>query len=211
MAVPIRHHGRNLIQVAPGGCREVVMDNQNNRKITKLIAAIVATVAFIAILAWCHRDALWAFVGLLRDREAMIALLDQIGFIGPLVLVGLVGLQILIPSLPAEPPIIASAYVYGFVSGFLMSWLGIVVFTQAVFFFARHACRPVVAWFVPEKLLQKWTRVASEKGAMFFFLAFVLPPIPSDLMVYVAGLSAIDQRRFFVANFFGRLPMVVLL
>jgi uncharacterized membrane protein YdjX (TVP38/TMEM64 family) len=29
-------------------------------------------------------------------------------------------------------------------------------------------------------------------------------------MVYVAGLSTIDEKRFFVANFFGRIPMVAL-
>jgi uncharacterized membrane protein YdjX (TVP38/TMEM64 family) len=186
------------------------MDNKHNKKNTRLIAAVAGIAVLLIILVWNNLDALFSFIWFVRDREAVIALLDKIGFIGPLVLVGMVGLQILIPSLPSQPPIIASAYVYGFVSGFLMSWLGIVVFTQAVFSFARYACRPVVEWFVPDRLLQKWTRKADEKGAMFFFLAFVLPPIPSDLMVYVAGLSAIDQRRFLLANVFGRLPLVVL-
>jgi uncharacterized membrane protein YdjX (TVP38/TMEM64 family) len=39
----------------------------------------------------------------------------------------------------------------------------------------------------------------------------VIPPVPSDILIYVAGLSAIEGRRFFVANLFGRLPMIVLL
>ena len=37
--------------------------------------------------------------------------------------------------------------------------------------------------FVPAKLLDKWTRMAGEKGALFFLLAFVVPPIPSDIVI----------------------------
>jgi 1-acyl-sn-glycerol-3-phosphate acyltransferase len=106
--------------------------------------------------------------------------------------------------------LLAGAYAYGFVRGFLMNWLVTVAVTQAVFFLARHAGRPVVERFVSAKLLDKWTRTAGEKGTIFFLLAFVIPPIPSDIMVYVAGLTAIDGRRFFVANFFGRFPMIAL-
>lgn len=196
--------------VATSGREEVLVNPKTTHNSARVIAIIAPILILLITLCWFSQDALLVFIGTIRDREAMIALVEKIGFMGPFVLIGLVGLQILIPSLPAEPPILASAYVYGFASGFLMSWLGIVAFTQAVFIFARHTCRPVVAWFVPEKLFEKWTRIASERGAMFFFLAFVLPPIPSDLMVYVAGLSAIDKWRFFIANFFGRLPMVVL-
>jgi hypothetical protein len=36
-------------------------------------------------------------------------------------------------------------------------------------------------------------------------------PVPSGILIYVVEMSAIAGRRFFVANFFGRLPMIVLL
>jgi uncharacterized membrane protein YdjX (TVP38/TMEM64 family) len=153
----------------------------------------------------------WAFIDFVRDRQAVVALLDQLGFIGPLVLMGLVGLQVLIPSLPAEPPMIAGAYAYGFTAGFLMNWLVSVSVSQAVFYLARYAGRPLVERFVPAKHLDKWTRTAGEKGTVFFLLAFVIPPVPSDILIYVAGLSEIEGRRFFVANFFGRMPMIILL
>jgi uncharacterized membrane protein YdjX (TVP38/TMEM64 family) len=192
-----------------------------NKKITsksvRLMATMTAIIVPLAILFWCNQDAVWAFIArtdwirLVRDRQAVVAYLDQLGFIGPLVLMGLVGLQVLIPSLPAEPPMIAGAYAYGFTAGFLMSWLVSVAVSQAVFYLARYAGRPVVERFVPAELLDRWTRTAGEKGMVFFLLAFVIPPVPSDILIYVAGLSAIDGRRFFVANFFGRVPMIVLL
>jgi uncharacterized membrane protein YdjX (TVP38/TMEM64 family) len=184
--------------------------NYTNRFV-KLIPAIIVTVLLLLIFVWFFQDPLWSFINFVRDRQAVSAYLDTLGFIGPLVLMGLVGLQVLIPSLPAEPPMISGAYAYGFTAGFLMNWLVSVVVSQGVFYLARHAGRPVVERIVPTDLLDKWTRTAGEKGMVFFLLAFMIPPIPSDILIYVAGLSKIEGRRFFVANMFGRLPMIVLL
>jgi uncharacterized membrane protein YdjX (TVP38/TMEM64 family) len=152
-----------------------------------------------------------AFLGVVRDREAVIAHLDRLGVNGPLVLMGLIGLQVLIPSLPAEPPMMAAAYAYGFLAGFLMSWVVSVAASQAKDGLARIAGRPLVERLVPARLLDKWTRTAGERGTLFFLLAFVIPPVPSDILIYVAGLSEIEGWRFFVANLLGRMPMIILL
>jgi uncharacterized membrane protein YdjX (TVP38/TMEM64 family) len=187
------------------------MNNKINTRSVRWMVTAAAIIVPLAMLLWCNQAAVWAFIDFVRDRRAVVAYLDQLGFIGPLVLMGLIGLQVLIPSLPAEPPMIAGAYAYGFTAGFLMNWVVSVVVSQAVFYLARNAGRPLVERFVPAKHLDKWTRTASEKGTIFFLLAFVIPPVPSDILIYVAGLSAIEGRRFFVANFFGRMPMIVLL
>jgi uncharacterized membrane protein YdjX (TVP38/TMEM64 family) len=182
-----------------------------NNKNTKLMITVTAIVVPLAILLWFNQDAVWAFLDFVRDRNAISAFVDEIGLIGPLVLMGLLGLQVLIPWIPSEPPIIAAGYAYGFVSGFLMSWLVSVAATQAVYYLARFAGRPVVERFVPVKALDKWTGIASKGGTIFFLIVFMNPLLPTDIMVFVAGLSAIGGRRFFVANLLGRMPLVALL
>lgn len=183
------------------------MSNRN----TRLMVTVTAIVVPLAILLWFNRDAVRAFLDFVRDRNAISAFVDEIGFVGPLVLMGLVGLQVLIPWLPSEPPIMAAGYAYSFVRGFLMSWLVSVAATEAAYYLARFAGRPVVERFVPGKTLDKWTGIASKKGTLFFLIVFVNPLLPSDIMVFVAGLSAIEGRRFFVANLLGRMPTVALL
>ena len=188
----------------------------NNRNY-KLLGTMAAIVVPLALLLWLNQDAVWAFlartdwVRLVRDRNAINTFIDEIGLIGPLVLMGLAALQVLIPWIPSEPPIIAAGYAYGFVNGFLMSWLASIAATQAVYYLARHAGRPVVERFVPRKSLDKWTRMACKGGSIFFLIVFMNPLLPTDIMVFVAGLSAIDARRFFLANLVGRIPLVALL
>lgn len=53
--------------------------------------------------------------------------------------------------------------------------------------------------------------ISMQKGMLFFLFAFMVPIFPADVMNYVAGLSALSGRRFFVANLLGRLPGVVLM
>jgi uncharacterized membrane protein YdjX (TVP38/TMEM64 family) len=187
------------------------MNERSAGHLVRWAAAATAIVVPLGILLWLNQGAVLAFIDFVRDREAVIAYLDSLGAIGPLVLMGLIGLQVLIPSLPAEPPMMAAAYAYGFPAGFLMSWVVSVAASQAVFYLARYAGRPLVERLVPAKLLDKWARAAGERGTMFFLLAFVIPPIPSDILIYVAGLSEIESWHFFVASFFGRMPMIVLL
>jgi uncharacterized membrane protein YdjX (TVP38/TMEM64 family) len=211
MAVPHPHHRCNCVRHKEiNTIEEDPMNTKDVKQILKMLAPTMAILTLSVGLVWRNQEEVLAFIAFACDRQAVIATLEKMGAIGPLVFVGLVGLQVLIPSLPSEPPMIAGAYVYGFVKGFLISWLVTVAVTQSVFTMARRTGRPLVERFVPAKTLDKWTRIASKKGTLFFLLAFVIPPVPSDIMVYVAGLSAIDQRRFFVANLFGRLPLIAL-
>jgi uncharacterized membrane protein YdjX (TVP38/TMEM64 family) len=187
------------------------MDEMIASRSVKWVGIATAIAVPLAILLWLNQDVVWAFVGFVGNREAVIAYLETLGAIGPLVLMGLIGLQVLIPSLPAEPPMMVSAHAYGFPAGFLMNWLVSVAVSQGVFHVARYAGRPLVEHLVPAHLLGKWARTAGEQGTIFFLLAFMIPPIPSDILIYVVGLSEIEGRSFFVANLFGRMPMIVLL
>jgi uncharacterized membrane protein YdjX (TVP38/TMEM64 family) len=190
--------------------QEIKMNKINLTKISKSFIIIALIICMLAILVWHNQESFWAFINFIGDREAVVAFLDQLGFVGPLALSALLALQVLIPTLPSEPLMIAGAYAYGFLGGFLISWLVAVAASQAVFYLARYAGRPLVERLVPARVLDKWLRTAGEKGTIFFLLAFVIPPIPSDIMTYVAGLSAISGRRFLVANLVGRMPMVFL-
>jgi uncharacterized membrane protein YdjX (TVP38/TMEM64 family) len=76
--------------------------------------------------------------------------------------------------------------------------------SQIAFLVARRYGRSQIYRFVSPQVIERWDKVAKHQGIPFYFFAFVLPIFPSDLMCYVAGLSTISPRRFFVANLMGR-------
>ena len=83
--------------------------------------------------------------------------------------------------------------------------------SQLAFLLARWAGRPFVERVAPVDLLDKWYDVSAKKGLLFFMVAFMLPIFPADIMNYIAGLSSLSGRRFFLANLIGRLPGVILM
>ena len=106
---------------------------------------------------------------------------------------------------------ISGGYVYGFGLALSFSLASTVVGSQIAFSLARWAGRPIVERLVSPDTLDRWRKTSEDKGLLFFLFAFMLPIFPGDVMSYVAGMSSLSSGRFFIANFFGRLPRVAAL
>ncbi len=163
-----------------------------------------------ALLAYFWQP-VWAFVQILANREAVIAYLEQFGIVGPLLLALILILQVIVAAIPGHALMVGGGYVYGFATAFWINLIATVGGSQGAFLLARWAGRPVVERLTPAEALDKWNDVSIKKGLLFFMFSFMIPIFPADVMNYVAGLSALSGRRFFVANLLGRLPGVVLM
>jgi uncharacterized membrane protein YdjX (TVP38/TMEM64 family) len=126
-------------------------------------------------------------------------------------LTAIIALQVMIATIPGHVFMVAGGYLYGFTVAFLIIFVTTVVTSQLAFALARSVGRPIVYRLAPRKLIDHWESAANRQGFVFFLFAFILPIFPSDLMSYVAGLSSISPRRFFAANFCGRLPCAALM
>lgn len=105
---------------------------------------------------------------------------------------------------------IAAGYVYG-IPGLLLVIASTVVGSQIAFTIARRHGRTLIDRIAPPQVVARWDQAARYQGVLFYYLAFVLPIFPSDLMCYVAGLATISPRRFLVANLLGRTTCAVFL
>lgn len=164
---------------------------------------------FIALFTF--RQPIWSLLQIVGNRAAVIAYLEQFGIAGPIVLGTVLVLQVIVAAIPGHILMIGGAYVYGFPAAFCINLLGTVGGSQAAFWLAQWAGRPVVERLAPPDILNKWQAASARKGTLFFMFAFMLPIFPSDVMNYVAGLSGLANRQFFVANLVGRLPGLVLM
>ena len=162
-------------------------------------------------LLWWLREPIIEMVYVAGDREAVSTYLGQFGLAGPLLLSLLLVLQVIIAAIPGEAFMIGGGYVYGFGIALCINVIASVAASQAAFLLARWAGRSLVERLAPPEMVDKWNKVAAQKGLVFFLFAFMLPIFPGDLMNYVAGLSSISGTRFFIANLLGRLPRIALI
>ncbi|MGE5603913.1 MAG: VTT domain-containing protein, partial [Nitrososphaerales archaeon] len=74
---------------------------------------------------------------------------------------------------------------------------------------ARYAGRPVVERLVSPSLLARVDRFAAGKGLGFFFLFFLIPGLPDDLLCFVTGLTTLPLRIMLPMAAIARLPGLI--
>jgi len=172
--------------------------------IVKILCGIVALIGI-----WYWRAPLGEMLTMIGDREEIVAYLEQYNAWGPLVLSVILCAQVFLAVIPGHAFMVAGGYIYGFVIGVLITQTSTVIASQLAYLLARKAGRPFVERMAPANVIDKWNKLAERQGVLFFFFSFILPIFPNDLMCFIAGLSSIKPKNFFIANFLGRLPCAV--
>ncbi len=176
-------------------------------------ARIGTAVAGVSVLValWLARKPLLEMLTLVRDRQGMIAYVQQFGPWAPGLLGTMIFLQTIITFIPGHAFLVTAGYLFGFTRGFLFSYAIVLAASQLSFFLVRTAARPLVCRLAPKGPLERWQKIADRQGFGFYLFAFLFPGFPSDLLSYVGGLSSIRPWPFFLASALGRMPCVVVM
>ena len=172
--------------------------------------AYIAFPLFIGLLialVLVFRDELW---GLFKDREAIRVWIGERGVLGPLAYIAMQVLQVVIFVIPGELVQVAGGYVFGFALGSLYTLVGIALGSLVNFYAGRLLGRPFVESLFARERIEEIERVTgSGKGAAGFFLLFIIPGIPKDVLCYVAGVSRLGFPAFLAVSMAGRLPGIL--
>lgn len=142
--------------------------------------------------------------------ESFKTLVLQTGPWGPVVFVALQILQVFVFVLPGEIAQLAGGYLFGLVEGTLLSLVGISLGSLLNFTLARVLGKPFVNRLFGKKKLEKFDAfLTSSRMETAFFLLFLIPGIPKDILCYVAGLSTMKFLGFLGVSMLGRLPGIV--
>jgi len=170
-------------------------------------AAFPLFIGLIVALLIVFRSELWA---LFKDREAIRSWIGGRGLLGPLAYMGLQVLQVVVFVIPGELVQVAGGYVFGFGLGSVYTVVGIALGSLVNFYAGRLLGRPFVeSLFAREKIEQVERATGSGKGAAGFFLLFLIPGIPKDVLCYVAGFSKLGFPAFLAVSMAGRLPGIL--
>jgi len=172
-----------------------------------LILVLVGMVG--ALIYWWEslsQFVVWVLDG---DQEQIREWAASLGPRGPLVTIALNVAQVLLAPIPGQFVGIANGYLYGVWLGTLYSMVGLLIGTTLAMGLARRFGRPFVERLARPEQLERWDAVAQRRGAAFFFMVFLLPSLPDDLVCLIIGLSTLGIPRMVVLAMIGRLPGVL--
>lgn len=163
--------------------------------------------AFVALVA-----VLWQPLGeLFGDPEKARTLVAGAGAWGPLIFIAMQVAQVLVAPIPGQVTGLLGGLLFGWPLGFLFTMVGAAIGFTLIFVLARKLGRPFVERFVDKKLLEKFDYLTESHGVLVFFVIFLLPALPDDVICYIAGLTNIKIRTLVIVSLLGRIPGNLLL
>lgn len=182
------------------------VNQQKRRRLLPLIAFPLLIIALVLVVV-IFREQVWA---VFSSSEAIRDTVQGWGAAAPLAFIGLQIIQVVVFIIPGEVPQIAGGYLFGLLWGTLYSIAGILIGSAINFFLARALGVPFVKSLFRDSQLEKFDKITSSSRAQIaFFLLFVIPGIPKDILCYVAGLSSMRFYGFLLVSMVGRLPGII--
>ncbi|MDO4282826.1 MAG: VTT domain-containing protein [Clostridia bacterium] len=153
------------------------------------------------------------FISKLATEESRLELKDDIanmGIKGVIITLGLQILQIVVAVIPGQPMEIISGMLYGTLGGMLLCLVGIFIGTFIVFYLTRKIGISFIQLFFDQEQIDKFKNKKlfknPKKLELFMFIMFVIPLIPKDIFIYLAGISPVNPKRFLIIATISRIP-----
>jgi uncharacterized membrane protein YdjX (TVP38/TMEM64 family) len=163
-----------------------VNQTKNNKRGWIQIALLAVLIIAIGAALWYWYEPLWEFF---KDQERVQEWIKGFGPWAPLVSIALNAAQVLAAPMPGQIIGVANGYLYGTWLGTLYSMVGLIVGRALAMLLGRWFGRRLVERLVDPEKLAHWDGIAQRRGPLFFFLVFLLPFLPDDLVCFLVGLS----------------------
>ena len=184
-------------------------DRPTPRRARRVLALLAYPLLFVAMLVaiLLFREELWSMA---TSADALRAWVRGFGVVAPLAFIAVQVVQVLIFIIPGEVPQIASGYLFGIAGGLVLTSVGIAIGSGLAFLASRLLGTEFLRAILRSDQVERMQRIASSpRATITFFVFFLVPGIPKDILCYVAGLSRMGFTVFIVISTAGRLPGIV--
>lgn len=180
------------------------LDKQIIIKFAALIVMLVIMIgATIAIIPWINE------MKTEEGRKALELYIESKKTIGAFIFIGIQALQVLLPIVP--PIQIIGGALFGTVLGSVFSFAGIYLGMSIVYGLVRIVGYPLVEAFVNKKDLKKFKFLQEpDKVALVFFIIYLIPGMPKDTISFIAPLTDMNKRTYFLYVLPARFPLIFL-
>ncbi len=146
-------------------------------------------------------------VELVKNPQQFADYIKSFGVWGSIVFVLFEILQVIIALIPGDIFHVAAGFIYGMPLGFILAYFGEILGALIAFGIAKFFGAEIVKKFVSEKWIQKTSDlINSAKGTFGILVLCLIPGIPKDILIYVAGLTPVKPLRFLIIFLLCRIP-----
>lgn len=171
------------------------------------VLSIIVFVVFFALVCWYIGRPM---ISLASEPEQFRDWIDDKGFMGKIIFIGMVVLQVVFAIIPGEPFEIGAGYSFGAFEGTVLCIIGGVIGGLIVFAFVRKFGIKVVEVFFPVERINNLKFLSNKKHFYtLVFLIYLIPGTPKDLILYFLGVTKISLPFFILVMSVARLPSIV--
>ena len=163
-----------------------------------------AFVLLVILSVLLFREQLWEPMA---ERELLHSWVEDAGVGAPALFVMVQTIQVVIFVIPGEVAQAAAGYLFGVWLGILYSLLGITIGSAVNYLVGSRLGEPFLRRVLGTEREQTFLNVArSYRGRLGFFLFFLIPGIPKDVLCYVGGTARLGFGTFLLISMSARLP-----
>ncbi|HSN70276.1 MAG TPA: TVP38/TMEM64 family protein [Steroidobacteraceae bacterium] len=144
-----------------------------------------------------------------EDREQLSQWIKSYGAWGPVVILGLMLGQTIVPVLPSLVPMIVAVVIYGAWWGGLLAWGGLLIAAILGYAIGRLLGPVTVDRLVGHRTREKIDSAVDRYGLWTIVAARISPVLSTDAVSLTAGLVCMRFVRFLLATAVGILPLVI--
>jgi len=174
------------------------------RLIVGIIVVILLVTAYLVL-------SITGALAVLMDENKLQALVRDLGWYGPVVLIGLMATAIVMSPIPSAPIALAAGMAYGHVWGTLFVAIGAEIGAIIAFAIGRMVGYEVLHRWFGERLQTVKFFGSQNMMTATVFISRLLPFLSFDVVSYVAGLTPLLFWRFALATLVGIIPISFLL
>lgn len=128
------------------------------------------------------------------------------GVWAPLVFLVAQVVQVIISPIPGNITGLVGGALFGWVKGFALNGMGVMLGSIIAFFIARLFGQSIVIRLIGREVFSKYSHLFHTKFIVGLFLIFLFPFFPDDALCFLAGLSSLPFPVFILLIVVGRLP-----
>ena len=182
-------------------------ENIQRRKTLSVILIIVIAFIFALVAYFVGRPLVREFID---SPENFRSYVKSHWLLGPVVMLGIMMMQVIVAVIPGEPFEVGAGFVFGWAYGSVLCLAGTALASALIYLAVRKWGIRLVELFFPREKILGFSFLQDEKRLdLLVFILFLIPGTPKDLLTYLVGLTPMKISAFLLLTTLARIPSVL--